>query len=321
MTSFRIRTARSISPAGRPQADCRTRTHSQPSPPDQYPGRPASTLPGNFVRRLGRLLLTIAILALPGLAAAQASGDAGPKTLSPPPALAPFTILSRTPLGSSGTVLLVGSIDIKGNAESPIKGPLSLVIQNLPPTAVLVDSGGQTADGYPFVNLDANFTVRPFETQQVRLRIQVKLPLPAGDAMTLRTSLRPVVVPPDREKARLMGPDLDNDGVRDDLEPLLQTRYANDPRARQAAVQVLRAMRQTLGATTENREQAYAMALILNRSFDCMGEVLGDAGGKEIAMLRDQMMNSKERARAWIEAFNMLAGKSIEIGIKNPCDK
>ncbi len=236
------------------------------------------------------------------------------------PSFGPFTVQSRASLGANDTVLLVGTVEIKSNSESAIKGPLSLVIERLPASATLVDARGHTADGNPFIDLDANFTVQPFETKQIGLRFQVKAPPRGGDTVTFVASLRPVT-PPQRDsgKARLMGPDANNNGIRDDLEPLLQSRYGSNPRLRSAAAQVLTAMRQSIGAT-DSPQQAYASALILNRSFDCMGEILEETSGAEIAIMRDWMINTKDRVRAWIEAFNLLAGTAIEIGVRNPCD-
>ncbi len=120
--------------------------------------------------------------------------------------------------------------------------------------------------------------------------------------------------------AALLGPDLNGDGIRDDLEPIILTRYRHNPKMLTAARQQLRAMQRSLVATG-SVDQSFEAVLVLNRSIDCVLQVMGlAAGATEVAFLRDVTLNSRQRVLAWILGNDLLAGKFAPGSGPAPCD-
>ena len=116
----------------------------------------------------------------------------------------------------------------------------------------------------------------------------------------------------------VLGADSNGNGIRDDLEPMLASRYAEGAE-RKAAIQVLKNTRKGLGAATQ--PEIVETSRLLNRSFDCVMQTFGpERGGDELVFLRGQMMDTKVRITVWLEQFNKLAGVSFQIGVPNPCD-
>ncbi len=118
----------------------------------------------------------------------------------------------------------------------------------------------------------------------------------------------------------LQGTDDNNNGVRDNLEALLKKRYAGNRSEQKAATQVLKQMRNGLGATG-SAEASLKTLISLNKAFDCMRTVMGlDRKITESEFLRNQMINTQERSEAWIAFMNMNAGQSVPIRFRNACE-
>lgn len=118
--------------------------------------------------------------------------------------------------------------------------------------------------------------------------------------------------------AEVLGLDQNGNGIRDDLEPMLVTRYPEGAE-RKAAMQVLKSARNVLGAATQ--EEVVETSRLLNRSFDCLMQSFGPERGEgELAFLQGQILDTKPRNKVWGEQFNKLAGTSLPVGVPTPCD-
>ena len=125
---------------------------------------------------------------------------------------------------------------------------------------------------------------------------------------------------PVTELEQLQGPDFDQNGIRDDLEPIIDSRYESDETLKRAATQVLRGMRDSLGSTG-SVESAFNAMIEVHKAYDCLESVIGTEQSEEEAFfLRDLIMDSRERIEAWLELSQKIAGQSIPIGVANPCN-
>lgn len=230
-----------------------------------------------------------------------------------------FVITGRSGINNNLSQI-TGTLTLQATGQRTISGPMTLVLDGLNPAISLNDASGVTADGRPFLNLPA--TTRFVPGTPVTLNLAFKLPRTMASITTLGftarlTQLRP---PPAPNTASLLGPDLNRDGIRDDLEPIIQARYRDNPKMLAAAKQQLRAMQVGLVAT-QSAEEARAAVINLNRSLNCLVDVIGwEKAEEEASFLRDAALNTKDRIIAWVASNELLAGQTAPLRVLNPCD-
>lgn len=241
-------------------------------------------------------------------ASAQAIGDGSDLTASVNIAMSGLR-LNR----STGTFDAVATVT--NTSADTISGPGTLAVYDLPGGVILTNATAIADEGVPFITDAVTAELPSGQSARFILKFlnRTNQRFPA--------SLRFVrLVQPVPGVNQLMGPDLDGNGVRDDLDPMIDLRYRDDAEAKGAATQVLGSMRRGL-ASTGSVQSAFDATVVIHRAYDCLESVMGtDQSEQEAFYLRDLMMNSKARVQAWIGLSDLLAGQSIRIGSPNPCD-
>ena len=230
-----------------------------------------------------------------------------------------FVITGRSGINNNLSQI-TGTLTLQATGQQTLSGPMTLVLDGLNPAITLNDASGVTADGRPYLNLPA--TTRFVPGTPVTLNLAFKLPRTMASITTLGFTARLTQVrpPPAPNTASLLGPDLNRDGIRDDLEPIIQARYRDTPKMLAAAKQQLRAMQSSLAAT-QSASDAFNAVLVLNKSLDCVMAVLGvEAGAAEIHFLRGAALNTKERVLAWLASAELLAGQVAPGSGSEPCE-
>ena len=227
------------------------------------------------------------------------------------------TVLQATPSGlvfNRSTQTFDSNVVVKNVSTLPVGRPISLVLVSVPQGVVLTNSTAVTVEGSPFVTVPSQSDLAPGSSVLVQLKfVSTTNTAPRFDIRLLRFSQAVT------QRELLQGPDVNNNGVRDDLEPIIATRYVSRPEVHSAAVKVLKQFRDSLGTGT-GVEANFAAALNLFKAFDCMTTTAGDAAGEtELMFLRDQMLNTRARITAWIGKEAILAGQSLPLSYPNPC--
>lgn len=205
-------------------------------------------------------------------------------------------------------------LTIRNVSSASVAGPISVAVLSLPQAVVLANATAVADEGASLITLAASTSIRAGATLSVPLRFVNR------SSAAFRYDVRLVrLLDSIPALSILLGPDANGNGVRDDLEPLLTTRYGSSPQLQSAATKVLGSLREALGSTG-SVETAFSSAVRLSRSLDCMVQRVGvQAGVQENQFLRDQMMNTRERVTAWTSRMNLLAGQSISSGVGDPC--
>lgn len=290
--------------------------------------RPLATLPRRESsprcaaqgRGCARFVAALA-LAWPGaaLTSQDAAGAGSAHGQTTPELQHAFAITSRSEIGVSFS-MIAGTLTMPTILTESVEPAKTFVIKNLDPSFSLINANGRTADGSPFIDVSASS--RAGLQVPLALYLTFKVPRSAALATTLSFSVRQLLVRPQAAPSAsdLLGADLEGDGIRDDLEPIIQARYRDRPKMLAAAKQQLRAMRVGLAAT-QGPTYAFDATLVLIRSLKCILEVVGhEKGEKEANFLRDATLNTKDRVRAWIASGDLLAGQVVPTSAPNPCD-
>lgn len=204
-------------------------------------------------------------------------------------------------------------LTIKNISQLAIETPVTIAVVNLPSGVILTNATAISDEGIPLLSVEGGTAVASGSTVTLVMKFVNRTNQVFSPSIRLvrLTQAIPAL-------ATLQGPDLDGNGVRDDLEPLLDNKYQPGPQ-RNAAIQVLKNIRIGLGATG-SVEGAFNAMLGFYQSLDCLYEVYGiDGGAEQSKLLRDAMMNTKDRLVAWLDLANKVAGQSLPVGKTNAC--
>lgn len=116
----------------------------------------------------------------------------------------------------------------------------------------------------------------------------------------------------DLDDGSLFGVDANDDGVRDDVEVLIEERHPDSARARAGLSQVAKAMQDELRAA----EDPFALGQVLLevfRAVECMRVVRGNEGYADVEWLHASFYNTKERVFRYIKAQNTAPGVGYEV--------
>lgn len=206
------------------------------------------------------------------------------------------------------------TLTIRNISSQQVDRPFTVAVLDLPAGIILSNATGVALEGVPLITVEGDAPVPPSGTVWVTLKFVNRTNSAFPIALRLVRLDQPV---PQAEL--IQGPDFDANGVRDDLDPILDSRYDSNPELRSAATAVLASMRAGLVASG-SVEGAFNAMLRIHRAFDCLASVdRGDPDLKELEFLRDHMMNSRERVAAWIALTDKVAGQSVPIGTVEPC--
>jgi hypothetical protein len=203
---------------------------------------------------------------------------------------------------------------IENISQEDIHEPFTLAFPSLPEGVILTNATSISDEGTPFITVDSDDVIHPNEEVEVVLRFvnRTREVFPINFRfIRLEQEIS--------DKEIILGPDADNNGVRDDLEPILDARYPNDSE-RNAALQVLKNMRNSLA--TGSRESGFQATIGLFKSFECMYTTIGDddLAAEEIDYLRDIMMDTRKRVEAWVQSKEKLSGMTLPGEFNNPCE-
>lgn len=205
-------------------------------------------------------------------------------------------------------------ITITNIVERDLSGELILATYDLPNGVLLTNASYVLPDGAPYIAL------APVSEISAKSSTQVVLKFINRTNSAFATNFRFLALQaPLSDEALLLGPDADSNGVRDDLEPLIDSRY-EDPEHLAAAQQVLAAIRESL-TESGSQESSFDAVLNFNKSLDCLYDQLEiDEAASESRFLRDASLNTRERVVAWIMLSNGVAGQSLPINFPQPCN-
>jgi hypothetical protein len=136
---------------------------------------------------------------------------------------------------------------------------------------------------------------------------------------TLKTAVTFAVVPlpPDpgeAGKATIAGIDSDRDGVRDDIQRYIALTYPNSAKTRAALSQLAKGIGGLM--LSSGKDAAYLKAVELNSAQSCLFYVIGfNTDGVPDDRLESQILNTRERTRAYVSANGNLSGKGFDTAL------
>jgi hypothetical protein len=192
----------------------------------------------------------------------------------------------------------VFQVSFKNNGSVPQTGVAA--------TLTAVGPGATIQDGSVNVgNLVAGGTATPTDT----ITIRQDRTLPFNEAMLIWTVSANDAVPPPETVA---GSDADNDGVRDDVQAFVITKFASDPPARDAVLQLAKSYQ--AAATATNQAQMDAAEISRREAAVCLSDRTSPSRALEInAGLRAVQLNTEARYAAELAFRDQLAGKSVVV--------
>ncbi|MCD6024232.1 MAG: hypothetical protein K0Q91_1148 [Fibrobacteria bacterium] len=122
------------------------------------------------------------------------------------------------------------------------------------------------------------------------------------------------VLPPDpgpAGKATVPGIDSDEDGLRDDVQILIDTTWS-DSATRAACARLTKALQDFLNSGTDE-PGALAAAASLNKAIDCLYSVDPEGFGSLVDHVEGAVVNTESRTRAYAKAGALISGGSFPV--------
>jgi len=123
--------------------------------------------------------------------------------------------------------------------------------------------------------------------------------------------------------ADLKGPDLNSDGVRDDIEAILKAKYQDKQLA--AAMQFARSYQAVLDMPDGDRIAAKTLDIQGSRAFNCVSVKFVDRPQQERHAVMDAIVamtfNTKARLKAYIRFNSALSGSVLSLPDGDTCDE
>lgn len=145
----------------------------------------------------------------------------------------------------------------------------------------------------------------------------------ASDTLFSSTAIPPDIT--EDASAGLQGIDANTNGIRDDIDQLIATKYAETPAERKAAEQNARALQRVLSVTT--KAEALAASDQSSRAINCLGDTLEGSNeeGKERWIAASEEIqaltaNTRERLKRYLEYCKFLGGEILHFPTESTCD-
>lgn len=121
----------------------------------------------------------------------------------------------------------------------------------------------------------------------------------------------------------IKGPDADTNGIRDDIDQLIEEKYAETPEVKQAAQQKARALQKFMESTT--RDEALSAGEELERSAACLMRTLpGEENYKRRRVLAKEIeawtANTRERFVKYWDSNEVVSGSIFPQAVEPVCD-
>jgi hypothetical protein len=107
------------------------------------------------------------------------------------------------------------------------------------------------------------------------------------------------------------GIDADGDGLRDDVQILIENQYSGSAE-RAAATQLAKAI-QGLLAVSSDKTQSLVAAHSMNRAIDCLYALGATSFGDRVDEIEGAVVNTEARARAYAKAGTHLSGGTFAV--------
>lgn len=122
----------------------------------------------------------------------------------------------------------------------------------------------------------------------------------------------------------LKGPDTNGDGVRDDIEAILKTKYQGKQLA--ATVQLAHSYRHVFDLTEGDRDSAQTVSNKGTRAMKCVfrtfdGETIESNPSLVSQNIVDMTFNTKERLKAYMRFNSALSGSVLSLPEGDTCDE
>ncbi|GAA4027570.1 hypothetical protein [Actimicrobium antarcticum] len=124
--------------------------------------------------------------------------------------------------------------------------------------------------------------------------------------------------------ASLAGPDANNNGVRDDIDDYINTKFT-DPKQRAAVLQDARTMQKAVLVDPTNKEASKAVSLEMMAAVNCVSSRFPDGQGLESASaigakIEAITTNTKPRLKAYLAFNKSQDGTAISLPTGDTCE-
>lgn len=120
-------------------------------------------------------------------------------------------------------------------------------------------------------------------------------------------------LPPEPEteaQENLLGVDMDNDGVRDDIQRYIDLTYPDEVKVR-LALEAVAKQYQLLLALAQDPDASFENATKMARHGECLDFLKGEKAADILAALQAEILNNKVRNLAYLNYTENLSGKII----------
>jgi hypothetical protein len=210
------------------------------------------------------------------------------------------------------------TITVTNVGQRSLLAPLRLIVTATPNNVSLANGTGVLPDGRAYIDIPLP-SGRLNQGQSVRTTLKMhnlaQVTFNVAFAVDASVDESPGL-PPDPGPAgevTLLGVDIDQDGVRDDIQRYIALTYPSAPNAVQALRQLSRTYQAMLTTPTGSATSAKTVNLAAWRNRACLVYLYGAADGHRRAQaLFVQQFNTLARYRAWSQQDDLLAGEVFE---------
>lgn len=259
-------------------------------------------------RRQGSNLVMVALLAL---------------TLFSPQAEAE-DVTASTVINKSGFVLnritntYNSKVEVKNIGTSPLNAPVKLIVFISSAQASLKNGSGVMPDGKSFIELSLP-SGKLDPNQVVSANLQFSNPSREKFSVTFAVDAppaEPTGLPPDPGTggdATLLGVDINNNGVRDDVERYIALTYPNSAKTRLILTYLTKDFQEVLKLPVNSRADSLALRDQLHTTLDCMYYLFKDEARNKLSDIKNRVFNTFDRIKAYAQYDRQLAGEVSQI--------
>lgn len=258
---------------------------------------------GRWVNRAAALCIFLSLAACSGGDGALTAPSTSPVKLAASTVVVPGIIVTGITKVSetrvSRTVYdYVFQVSFKNNGSIAQSG-VAATLTGTGPGATIQDGSVIVGD------LVAGGTATPPDT----ITIRQDRTLPFSEGMLIWAITTNSSTPP---PGTVAGLDVDNDGVRDDVQAFIITKFPNDPPIRDAVLQLAKSYQAV--ATSNNQNQLDAAEISRREAAVCLSDRTSPSKALELnASLRAVQLNTDARYAAELAFRDQLAGKSVVV--------
>jgi len=121
--------------------------------------------------------------------------------------------------------------------------------------------------------------------------------------------------------ADLAGPDLDNNGIRDDIDAYINKTYTNEKECK-AAQQFARYMQQAILVDPNDEDEINRVDLMSSRSINCIFRTFNDSpnGWRLFSEIKAMTTSTEKRLKAYLEYDKALDGSTSSLPKGDTCE-